>query len=198
MDGNVAVINACKGNNGFWAQLGDGGKWENIDSKVNKFEVDESGCNPYMHAVCVLIWDGSKLISKDYQTKEVEIKVPDSNNDLWASMFNYGGSTTTTQTVKVKVEGFCQFDGIATVVNNPIPTGSECSWEPEGSSQPQVGCYPNADCVNGECVCKDGFELHNTATGQHITLLFTLHYLTESNKSHYVQTRHVFLKTTSL
>ena len=34
MDGNVAVINACKGNNGFWAQLVDGDKWENIDAKV--------------------------------------------------------------------------------------------------------------------------------------------------------------------
>ena len=168
MDGNVAVINACKGNNGFWAQLVDGDKWENIDAKVNQFTVDETGCNPYTHGVCVLIWDGSKFISKAYTTKEVEITVQTvSNKDPWA-FFTYGGSTTTTQTVKVKVEGFCQTDGTSTVIPGTIPTGSECSWEPVGSSQSVAGCYPNADCVNGECVCKDGFELHNTATGEHI------------------------------
>ena len=146
LDGNVAIVNAVKGANGFWAQL-VGTQWQNIDAKVNKFTIDSTDCDA-SQTVCVLIWDGTKMIAKMYDAKEIEITVTTVQKSNPFAFMMGQASSTSTEIKKVKVEGFCQVEGTV------VPTGPQCD---------PVDCYPNAECNGGQCHCKSGFIAYNSA-----------------------------------
>jgi len=141
MDGNAVLINAVKGSSNKWLQL-VGSNWEDIEAKVNQFTLDSSAC-ANSATVCVLVWDGTKLRAVMYSTKEIEITITTNASPLVILM---GGASSSTETKKVKIEGFCQVQGTA------IPSGPQCN---------PVDCYPNAECINGQCICKAGFSLYN-------------------------------------
>ena len=55
---------------GKWLQFVDGA-WQDISDKLANFKIDNSGCSD----LCTLIWDGQKLISVFYTTKEIKLTV---------------------------------------------------------------------------------------------------------------------------
>ena len=157
MDGNAVLINAVKGSSNKWLQL-VGSNWEDIEAKVNQFTLDSSAC-ANSATVCVLVWDGTKLRAVMYSTKEIEITITTNASPLAILM---GGASSSTETKKVKIEGFCQVQGTA------IPSGPQCN---------PVDCYPNAECINGQCICKAGFSLYNNLPSTKIHTGARLHFL---------------------
>ena len=153
MDGNAVLINAVKGSSNKWLQL-VGSNWEDIEAKVNQFTLDSSAC-ANSATVCVLVWDGTKLRAVMYSTKEIEITITTNANPLAILM---GGASSSTETKKVKIEGFCQVQGTVTE-----PSGPQCN---------PVDCYPNAECINGQCICKAGFSLYNNLDPSKIDIEF--------------------------
>ena len=169
LDGNAAVlINAIKGQNGNWVQL-VGNKWENIEAKVAQFTLDSSACTGA--SICVLVWDGTKLRAVMYSTKEIEITITTNSNPLGILL---GGGSSTTETKNVKIQGFCQAKGTVTV-----PTGPQCD---------PVDCYPNANCIEGQCICKTGFSLYNNLDPSKIDIEFRFSWSFSSGRCSVSQT----------
>ena len=170
LDGKAAVlINAIKGQNGNWVQL-VGNKWENIEAKVAQFTLDSSACTGA--SICVLVWDGTKLRAVMYSTKEIEITITNSNSNPLGILL--GGGSSTTETKNVKIQGFCQAKGTVTV-----PTGPQCD---------PVDCYPNANCIEGQCICKTGFSLYNNLDPSKIDIEFRFSWSFSSGRCSVSQT----------